>query len=202
MFKYLAPAFGRLVCASRVAPRVMATASSMGILRDARAALDLELASVRRGVKRAQKQASRTRASSERAWKLTPRLANTVLAIHASADGVAEPAVRYLVRAASMRHWPAKSDDEVAALVSRCVADATADYVATLCSAERSNDVGALRNAVNHVEEWRLRMWTASLNAEQGVARELGIVATAVGRAQGDASRKHSPTAAWHLRRC
>ena len=143
---------------------------SVDDLKKERAALDTELAALRRGAKRVQRQASRSTASAARAWKLTPRLRNTVMAINSMVDGAAEPVVKYLALAARTRHWPEKLDDEIAAIAAQCLLDVSAGDVAAVCDVTRSTDPAALRTAVNHVEEWRLMTWAATMNTDKGVA--------------------------------
>ena len=82
--------------------------------------MDTALAQVRREEGRVKHKEKDARKSQRTAWKMCTTLLHTVFIIYALAGYTAEPAVKNLVNSDRKRHWPEKSDEEVAAMVEDC----------------------------------------------------------------------------------
>ena len=132
--------------------------------------LDTALAQVRREERRAKQRDKDAQKSQRTAWKMSTNLLHTVLIIYALAGYTAEPAVKYLVNSGRKRHWPEKSEEEVAAMVEDCFLQVDVDDLACLTDKADPSDATAMKAALKYVEEWRLVVWARGLNSEQGVA--------------------------------
>ena len=97
-------------------------------------------------------------------------MVHAVLIIYGLAEYNAAPAVKFLASSGRKRHWPAKSEEELAALVEDLFLQTDPDDFAALVDSGAPSDPGAMQVAVGVVQEWRLAAWTQCLNYTKGVA--------------------------------
>lgn len=127
--------------------------------------LDAQLA-VSRAALTKQRKAAR---AIEKRWALTERMRNTVLIIYVLTTYSAEPAGVFLKKCGAERHWPRKSDEELAAIVEDLFLTVDEHDLAALTDTDHPSDRAALMEAMNYVEQWRLASWGQDLN-EKGLA--------------------------------
>ena len=123
-----------------------------------------------RGVKRERDAVKRKAAVSARQWQLSDQLRNSVVIAYDLARYCSEPAVQLLRAAGRQRHWPDKSDVELAELVEDVfLAMGVAETVA-LTDHEEPADAVAMQRAAKYVEEWLVTCWATRQNLDRGVA--------------------------------
>ena len=108
--------------------------------------------------------------TAARAWQLPPLVANTTLIISAITDCASEPCVRFLRDAGRVRHWPDKTDEELASFAEDLCLAADVDWLTALLNDAAPADTGAFNAAHRVVLEWRLHGWVQSVNYDKGVA--------------------------------
>ena len=153
-------------------PRCLAMAATvdpLSALCEQKRALDAQLAVARTALTKQRKAGRKAGRATERRWALTERVRNTVLIIYVLATYTAEPAGVFLTRCAAERHWPRKSDEELAAMVEDLFLTVDVHDLAALTDTERPSDAAAMFEALTYVEQWRLASWGRDLNAK-GVA--------------------------------
>lgn len=132
-------------------------------------ALDCEIAETRRQVKLVCSKIAHARASRARHWVLTGQARDVALSIYLMADYRTEPAVVYLKRICRERHYPARSDAEIAHLVVDEFLKASTEYLLHLGGEEATCDATVTSTALSYVDEWRVAEWTLAQNLK-GVA--------------------------------
>lgn len=142
----------------------------MGAIQEQGRAVREALADTTRAIEQERRRRKEATKRAARAWQLTEVLRRPVLILYLLADYNAAAAVRYLAKGGKRRHWPPKSDEELAAVVEECFLHADADELAALADTAHPLDVAAMKAAQGYLEEWRLVTWTASLNSAKGLA--------------------------------
>ena len=137
--------------------------------------VEAELSGVRKQVKRAKEKTKAVTAAASRAWRLSESVLHTVLIACVLADGAVDPSVVYLRQRGLQFGWPAKTDDELAAMVDDALLAADPDLVVALTDADCAPDKKALERAVSYVRQWRARAWTLQQNLK-GVAPSTAAV--------------------------
>lgn len=161
------------------AARAMA-ARSVHTPSAAKATLEGELAEIRLLLRRErQKLASASRVAA-RAWQLPVGVRHASLVAYVLAGYRSEPAVVYLQAIGRERHWPAKADGEVAALIEDLFLECEVERLAALTDAEVPEDAAAYAIASKYVKEWQAVEWVRSMNAEKGVAPSTASLLTRV----------------------
>ena len=106
--------------------------------------VEAELSGVRKQAKRAKEKAKAVTAAASRAWRLSESVLNTILIACVLADGAVDPSVVYLRQRGLQFGWPAKTDDELAAMVDDALLAADPDLVVALTDADFTPDKKAL----------------------------------------------------------
>ena len=84
---------------------------------------------------------------------------------------VANPAITWLANCGRQRHWPERSEAQLAEMVEDIFLGVEDfDELAALTDKTDPADPVAMRRALAYVEQWRLATWVGQLNSEQGVA--------------------------------
>ena len=155
----------------------MATPSEA--LAERRRTLESELVAVRREIRGARDCAGAAKRAAKRslahAWVLSDEVRDVTMIAFALAQYDPEPAVKYLRNVAMQRHWPKKSDAEVARLIDDCFDDATGsdaamDALAKLADPTDPTNAAAMRAAMVYVEEWRVVTWARLQAVRKGLA--------------------------------
>jgi hypothetical protein len=131
--------------------------------------LTQELAETAREARKARQQKKDKKKSEANAWNLSDLLVHAALIIYSLCGYMPEPCVVFLRACGRRRHWPEKSEDELQAIVENAFLAFNFDELASLVDVDHPADVSAMKAALPYVEQWRLVVWTRSLNARQGV---------------------------------
>jgi len=143
---------------------------SVGELREQRRARRAELSTLVHAHALERRCARRVASAAERHWKLTDAVLKIALIIYHMAYGVAEPVVVYLRAEARRRHWPAMDDDDIANLVVSAFYEADCELLIDLTDVDAPSDAGAMRIALDYIEQWRVAKETEGHNLARGVA--------------------------------
>ena len=144
---------------------------SLDELLKRRQELNAAVSEATRETKRAKLCERDARRGAEKAWKLPPAVAHTALIIYVEAGYVVEPATTFLANSGRQRHWPTKSEEELAEMVENLFLEVDdMDEFANLTSKCEPSDPEAMRKAIAYVEQWRLATWVTGLNSAHGVA--------------------------------
>lgn len=133
-------------------------------------ALDDALSENRAELKRITRGRRDTARAAARAWQLSESMRRTALIAYALADYRVEPAVRFLIASGRQRHWPDKTEEELATLVEGHFLDVDETELAAITDMEDPADGQAMKAALPYVEQWRLAEWATRLNTDKGVA--------------------------------
>ena len=105
-----------------------------------------------------------------RQWQVPADVIGIVLLCYTVSGFCLEPAVKYLAQYASCRKWPAKSKEELVAMVEQMFLTADMASLSDLVDSASTQYDSAARIAAQFVEEWRVAAWAIDLNSNCGVA--------------------------------
>jgi hypothetical protein len=142
----------------------------MGEIQEQGRAVREALADTTKAIEQERRRGREATRRAAKAWRLTEGLRRPVLILYLLADYTADAAVRYLSTGGKRRHWPPKSDEELAAVVEECFLHADADELAALADTGNPLDVAAMKAAQRYLEEWHLVTWASGLNSVKGLA--------------------------------
>ena len=142
------------------------------VLRSEKRKLSAAISEKLAEAKRLRRADTRAENAAKRAWNLDlfPDVRRVALIIHTLADYKVEPAVVYLRGAAGKRKWPKRDAAWIGALVDACFMEVDLWGLAALTHVDEPTDVGAMREAVACVEQWRAVIWRRGQTAEKQVA--------------------------------
>ena len=148
----------------------------VGELLQRKRKLAAESAQVKRELREVKRRQKEIAAVQAKTWVLPLALQRVVLIIYALAAYEAEPAVKYLATRGRVHHWPEKAEEELEAMVGDLFLAVDERELAALTNPENPLDKDAFRSALGFVEQWRLVVWSKTLNRNQGVAPSCGSV--------------------------
>jgi hypothetical protein len=135
-----------------------------------RRALDAARACTKLQLKRARQSLRDGMRAEVKAWRLSDALRRSVLIVYVLADYNIEVAARFLAAGGRKRHWPERSEEELAAVVEHHFLETSAAELASLTDTEDPSDVASMKAALSYVGQWRLVGWATGLNVAKGVA--------------------------------
>ena len=159
--------------------------ATLDALSERRRNIDAELAEVRIATKRAKDLAGAARRAAERssarAWVLVGEVKQTALIIYSLAQFDNEPVIKYLGNVGRQRHWPAKTEAELARLIDDYFIEATGsdaalDTLTHLGDTNAPTDAAAMHAALVYVEGWRVVEWARAQAVRKGVAVSTGLL--------------------------
>ena len=133
-------------------------------------ALGKSVAENQQDIKREIQKARDQTRSARQKWQLTDWLKKVVLIIYMLAAFRAAPAIKFLELTARKRRWPEKSPEELEQLVEHLFLAADVAWLAHADSLDEPEDPAATKEAIKHVEEWRVFEHVKDLNQRLGLA--------------------------------
>ena len=139
-------------------------------LRSHTEGLDRSLAEKKKEIRREKEKARDQTRSARQKWQLTDWLKKVVLIIYMLAAFRAAPAIKFLELTARKRRWPEKSPEELEQLVEHLFLAADVAWLAHAADLDEPEDPVATKEAIKHVEEWRVFEHVKDLNQRLGLA--------------------------------
>jgi hypothetical protein len=132
--------------------------------------LDRSLAAKKKELRQARQKAKDQARSAKQKWQLTDWLKKVAMIIYMLAAFRAAPAIKFLEVTARKRKWPEKSTEELEELVGDLFLEVDVAWLADASDLNEPEDPAALKEAMKHVEEWRVFEHVKDLNQRLGLA--------------------------------
>ena len=135
-----------------------------------REVLDRSLAENKKELRREKQKARDQTRSARQKWQLTDWVKKVVMIIYMLAAFRAAPAIKFLELTARKRKWPEKSTEELQQLVEDLFLEVDMAWLAHASDLDEPEDPAAAKEAIKHVEEWRVFEHVLDLNLRLGLA--------------------------------
>ena len=135
-----------------------------------REGLHSSLAATKQEIKQEKQKRKDQARSAKQKWQLTDWLKKVAMIIYMLAAFRAAPAIKFLELTARKRRWPQKSTEELQQLVEDLFMEVDVEWLAHASDLDEPEDPAATKEAIKHVEEWKLFEHVKDLNERLGLA--------------------------------